>query len=287
MPPKKEESKAKHWCCTINNPTDDDEVKLANFEEQTDYIVVGREKGESGTPHLQIYFCLKNRNRLTALKKLLPRAHLEVTRGTPKEASDYCKKEGEFYEKGQVPAAKHEHGSKAGNEGNKRKWEEIWEKAKSGNLEEIDKDVLVPHYHAIKRIAQDNPVNVPDAPDVTGHWYYGPPRTGKSRTARSEHPNHYDKPCNKWWDGYKGEEVVILDDFDLNHKVLGHHLKRWTDRYSFPAEQKGTTVPIRPLKVIITSNYTPEEIWQDDPTLAEAVRARCTFKHFDHTPFTQ
>lgn len=34
-------------------------------------------------------------------------------------------------------------------------------------------------------------------------WYYGEPRTGKSRTARAE-GDPYIKLPNKWWDGYNG-----------------------------------------------------------------------------------
>lgn len=31
---------------------------------------------------------------------------------------------------------------------------------------------------------------------------------------------------------------------------------------------------------VITSNYTPEELWPNDPMMAAAVRRRCQFHHF-------
>lgn len=55
---------------------------------------------------------------------------------------------------------------------------------------------------------------------VRGIWLYGPPGTGKSKQAidiadklYGEEP--YWKSQNKWWDGYTGQKVVLLDDLDF------------------------------------------------------------------------
>lgn len=66
------------------------------------YLVYGKEVGESGTRHLQGYLELPKRHRLSQVKALLPTAHLEPRRGTAAQASDYCKKEGDFFEHGDV-----------------------------------------------------------------------------------------------------------------------------------------------------------------------------------------
>ncbi len=96
---------------------------------------------------------------------------------------------------------------------------------------------MIRYYHSYKRIFQDNPAPPADLEEVCGEWILGPTGIGKSYTARSENPGFFDKPINKWWDGYRGEEVVIVDDVDLHHKEwIGEKLKRWADRYSFPAE---------------------------------------------------
>lgn len=92
--------------------------------------------------------------------------------------------------------------------------------------------------------------------------------TGKSRHVRGTYADAYIKSAaTEWWNGYNDEAVVIIEDLDKYHLKLGYHLKIWSDHYPFPANIKGSGERmIRPEKIIITSNYTPEEIWDDDKT---------------------
>lgn len=96
---------AKRWCFTVNNPTPAEEQALLDNPDSFEYLVFGREHGQNNTPHLQGYFILKTRLRLRNVKLLagLQRAHLEVSRGTPEQAADYCKKDGDFEERGRLP----------------------------------------------------------------------------------------------------------------------------------------------------------------------------------------
>lgn len=103
-------------------------------------------------------------------------------------------------------------------------------------------------------------------------WHYGPTGTGKSSTVRKENPIFYHKIPNKWWDGYKDQEVVIIDDFGEEHSCLGYHLKIWADHYPFTAEVKGTTISLRPSKIIVTSNYHPSQIWAKQEQLQPILR---------------
>lgn len=268
----KRDTPSKHWCFTINNPSEEDRKIDAPYT----YLVMGNEVGEAGTPHIQGYVTFEVTKRLSGVAKLLPRAHLEKMYSTPAEASAYCKKEGDFKEEGTISLTKEQ--------GTKRHWEDMWENAKSGDIENIPHQHRIQHYHAIKRIQQDYMQRPGDLSDVCGEWHYGAPGTGKSHSTRADNPGFYDKPLNKWWDGYQGEDVVIIDDLGRKQgEWIGDLLKRWSDRYSFPAEIKGTTHQLRPKKIIVTSNYTIREIFLNDEQLCQALERR--FKSTHHFDF--
>lgn len=101
-------------------------------------------------------------------------------------------------------------------------------------------------------------------------WIHGEPGIGKSYWVRSKYPQVYSKPQNKWWDGYSGQDVVLLDDLDS--ECLGHNLKIWSDSYSFEAEIKGGTIMPCYTKFIITSNYLPHQLFKDEKMAASVSR---------------
>ena len=97
---------AKNWCFTLNNYGQDGEKRVLQRgaeNESVCYMVVGKEIGESGTPHLQGYVQFSKRFALGSVKRIVgERAHCEVSRGTPQQAAEYCKKDGDFKEIGGI-----------------------------------------------------------------------------------------------------------------------------------------------------------------------------------------
>ena len=63
-------------------------------------MIIGREVGQEGTPHLQGYVIMEKKTTLVEMKKLFPRAHLEVAKGSPEQNKIYCSKDGKFQEFG-------------------------------------------------------------------------------------------------------------------------------------------------------------------------------------------
>jgi len=89
------------WTFTINNDTFEDLIGL--IETDFEYLVIGFEVGDSGTPHIQGYIYFKNPRMLKGVRNLMPRAHLLVSRGTALQNLKYCSKSGDFYEFGTIP----------------------------------------------------------------------------------------------------------------------------------------------------------------------------------------
>lgn len=261
----------------MNNYTSDEEVFIRSLDCR--YLFFGREVGSKGTPHLQGYVVFKNARSLAAVKNLVERWHVEIARGSADQNVEYCSKGGDITEIGEKPVS-----NTAKGVGEKRRWEDAVGHAKNGSLDSIPADIYLRFYGSLKRIQKDHMPSVADASDVTGVWFYGLAGAGKSRLARERFPFAYFKMCNKWWDGYSGEDNVIIDDVDPNHRCLGHHFKIWADRYSFLAEVKGGAMLIRPKVICVTSQYSPEEVFEDDSTIA-AIRRRFKVTRVDSSFF--
>ena len=272
----RKQPQAKRWCYTLNNPKQP--IPWNDYTQL--YHVYGEEKGENGTFHYQGFIIMKNQKRLNNMKELNSQAHWEIARGSNKEASDYCKKDGVFHEFGELPEEPH----KLGNEAQSAKWREISDLAKKGDLATIDEKYPKPFiscYKNLKSIKTDFMVRKNDLDNVCGTWYYGKPGVGKTRLVTKLYPNAYLKRMNKWFDGYQHEEIVVVDDLDMTHAFMGYELKKLADRYCYMVEVKNDSMYIRPKQVIVTSQYSIDEIWKFDEQTAIALKRR--FKQIEVT----
>lgn len=262
----KQQSPAKNYVFTINNYTPADVEKMGTFFTQyCGYLCFGLECGESGTPHIQGYLQLKDKARLTFLKKALhPTAHFEVARGTPAEASDYCKKEHRFTEFGIMSTI-----------GARRDLSELCDAVVAGTrpleLAKTDPEHYVRYHKGLHALA--NSLVQPRNFKTKVFWLFGPTGSGKSKWVEQTSPNAYWKdPCSKWWCGYDGEDVVI-DDYRRDFCTFAA-LLRLLDRYPLTVEVKGGSTQFRSKRLYITTPKHPKETWEGrtEEDLAQLLR---------------
>lgn len=263
---------------TLNNYTAESIQEIHEYFSKARYIIIGKEVGESGTPHLQGYIQLDKRTSLSKIGGLFP-WHVEETRGSPVQASEYCKKGGDFIETGTLSDCA------SGKSKKDDYWKQILDLAEHGQMTaiaELYPGEYIRHFRNLTNIKCLNMQSVGIPKKCL--WLYGKPGTGKSRFAFGFNPDStYAKMANKWWDGYNDQATIVLDDIGKDHRVLGYHIKRWTDRYPMINEVKGTAIPGIFEEFIITSNYRIEDIWSDDKEMVGALKRRFkVFQVFDH-----
>jgi len=261
------------WRFTLNNYTDEEEAAIKVWSNVT-YMVFGHEIAPTTlTPHLQGYVKFTKNMRFTALKKLNPRMDWRNANASAQANRRYCTKEdtGSYFETGLMPMDRQTKAKKAGCAEIER-WDQAKAAAQSGDLESIPSDIYLKYYRTLKEIKKDYMPAMPDIPELDNLWIWGPAGCGKSTSARRMcNDTFYPKLMNKWWDGYQGEDVVIIDDWEVeNH--LGHHLKIWADHFSFLGETKGGMIRIRPKRIIITSNYSPHDCFPEEQLQAAILR---------------
>lgn len=252
---------AKNWVFTYNNPTLTDEELISRFTD------LGAEYGAfqleaapgTGTLHFQGMVMFSNKIRLRVLKEIDASIHWEVMRGRPQQAREYAMKEdsraappaefGVFPEKGQ---------------GRRSDLLALHEALRTGLTQAAYSNeffsVFVQHPNLVTSYSL---AQIPQRDPSVPHeclFIYGPPGTGKSRLAGYYGSGGYRHDLGKWFDGYRGEWKLILDDFG-GASLPFRTFKRIVDRYPVRVEVKGTSCELATTYTVITSNFLPEEWW--------------------------
>ncbi len=247
---------AKHWVFTLNNYTDDDEARIRAEGAQDQgvlYVTYGRERGESGTPHLQGYIQFSRKCVLSRVKRIVgQRAHCEVSRGTPCQANEYCKKDGDFEAIGVLQ----------GGAGARTDLQSVYKSCQEGaSFQDIaDKfpSAAIRYGAGIQRVRLLTRPRRTAPPQIFCFWG----KTGSGKTRRvweySDESKLWVHPGGAWFDGYDGHAAAVFDDFDGSWFKLSYVLKLF-DRYTMPVPIKGGHTWWVPKTIFITSNLKPEE----------------------------
>lgn len=249
-----------HFLFTLNNYEEEEYSSITSWlEQEAKYWIIGREVGESGTPHLQGYASLKRRRTFDAVKhKLSSRAHIERANGTARENRRYCSKDGDFVEGGSI--------NEGGKSSSRNELAESFVVAvRSGNKGVAEFATSFPGtyiYSGLGMLRNALSLYPPVVrPSINVRWIYGPPGVGKSKRAHEELKEAYIKdPRTKWWNGYMMETEVIIDDFGPNGIDI-NHLLRWFDYYKCLVETKGGMVALYATTFIVTSNFHPRDVF--------------------------
>lgn len=216
----------------------------------------------------------------TLLNKFKPfTPYLRRAWSAPSKNRAYCVKDGWFFERGKLP-------SDGGSEEQCR-WDIALDQARCGDIDGIESQLQIQQIRSLERIYERSMFKrvLPQLSEPRNVWLCGPADCGKSavvsRLFRVDE-DVFDKQRNKWWDGYRMQPVVCIQDFDRLHgSRLLSHMKIWADVYPFACERKGGSQRIRPFHLIVTSNVPISEAFADhDPVHIAAVQRR--FKQIDY-----
>nr|WAE42385.1 MAG: replication associated protein [Cressdnaviricota sp.] len=252
--------KRRAYTFTINNYTEGDlyDVELLKSSDRVRYIIAGYEVGENNTPHIQGYVYFENAITMKSMSVYLPRAHLEGAKGTSLRNQEYCSKEGKvFCEKGEPPM-----------------------QGKRNDLDAIKKEIALGKQ--VDDICMENPMiyhqygrTLSKIEDICfrkkyrsemtkGIWIYGGTGVGKSHMAFENYTpdTHYVLNINDngWWEGYTGQENVIINEF--RGQIKFSELLDLVDKWPKTVKRRNREpAPFISKTVWVTSCFPPEEVY--------------------------
>ena len=238
------------------------------------YIAGQLERGsETGFVHWQLLVVFRRSVRLAAVRKTFGSVHAELSRSAA--ADQYVWKDDTA-----VSGTRFSLGTKPIRRQSKNDWELVIRLARSGRLDEIPGDIQVRYFGNLLRIGAY--YAQPRAISRTCFLFWGKTGVGKSYAAwAAAGMDAYSKgPTTKFWDGYRGHQHVVIDEFRGGISV--EHILRWLDNYPVLVEIKGSAVPLLAEKIWFTSNIPIEEWYPgiDQETLS-ALKRRINVTHYD------
>lgn len=247
-----------------NMDCDYNQLMLKN-KERIKYIAYGEEVcPETGKRHHQLYMSFVNLRSasnkvLNQIGNIFGPTHCRVAamKGSFLQNEAYCSKEGELKEFGNKPR-----------------------QGFRGDIREVA-DRILDGQQTADDVCEDNPeffhqygrtldrleaiaLRKKFRTEMTkGIWIHGVSGSGKSHEAFKDYnpATHYIKNLNEdWWDGYKGQETVIINEFrgEIRFSELLDLVDKWPKTVKWRCRE---SVPFLAKTVIITSIKRPEDVY--------------------------
>lgn len=217
----------------------------------------------TGTPHWQSHVYMKQQYTLSAMIKWLKRfachgehPNVKIMNGTYKQNVTYCSKDGKYEEYGEPPS-----------QGARHDLDELKTKITEGaSVDDIvmDNPIMYHQYgRTLDRIEAIHLRTRKRTEMTKGLWFYGPTGTGKSHKAFemvAGKSYYVFKDDKGWWDGYTGQEVVIINDF--RGEIRFGELLQMTDKWDYSVRRRGKEpMPFTSSLIIITASLPPNEVY--------------------------
>lgn len=247
-----------------------------HYKDDLNCAIVAQEKHKDGHNHLHIYCKLNNRfttTKNTYFNFIADKQGNYQSCKKPIDVIQYVSKAGEYITYNIDPTKYIKQSKSHTTVQSKGIFKQITDEiTKDTDYRDIlDKypDICLQHGKKIKDYIND--VKTAQKPkyrdwQMEVEYHYGETGTGKSRYAFKDYnpETHYVlRKANGdavWWDGYTGQETIIIDDFTPKAYKLSYMLNL-LDRYAMTIDIKGGSTQLLAKKVIITSNYQPEDLY--------------------------
>lgn len=243
-------TQSKNWCFT--DFEEKDWKKIYNETDEIRYVCWGVEIcPKTNKKHLQGWIQVDKKKRIGGIKKVCrsKKIHVEACRGSEGDNEKYCKKDNKYETAGEYTVQ------------GQRTDLEILKKTldNGGTLEDIagqNFQAFVQYnrgFQEYKKIV-DKRLRKKFRKVKVIH-IHGETGAGKTRKAMEYSKNIYKIQGKglKWWDGYDGEDTLVIDEYDNDVPIT--ELLGILDGYQLRLEIKGSFTYANWETVIITSNY--------------------------------
>jgi len=231
-----------------------------------EWMIGQQEVGESGYHHWQFFVKTKSKKSLNQMKLIHQTVSWRLSDSPA--AENYVLKDNSSIE-----GTRFEYGVKPFKRNSKMDWERVWNMCLEGDMDSIEPGIKIRHWSALNSIRNAHVLPI-RRPTIEVDYYFGKTGTGKSHQADEKYPDAYWKiSSNKWWDGYRGEDTVIIDELSTECISIAK-LLTWFDKYKCSVEVKGGTIGLRATKFIITSNLSLEELLANEKDAHKAAFRR-------------
>lgn len=243
------------------------------FREISPYFYASLCESKDGRKHGHIAVSFEKAKKLKAVAKLFGNAHSEPMRGSKAEAIDYINKVGKYEEKGEIIFRKFGNAEKVKDRSGKRSdIDAIKSEIECGNItaENIDEYIYAnaeneTHARLIEStfMRHIKAKGGKEREEVEVIYVEGESGSGKTRGAYQRYPKAFkvnmDNKCAFPFDGYKGQETIILDELRPGF-FKPAYLFQVLDRYPLNVNVKGSRCPALWTRVIITTSF-PLDKW--------------------------